>query len=241
MMTRRTSAFILLLLLVFPTTPATADIDVTPDPRTPEVVVDGDSNEPGSPAEPISDPNQPGNPPPSPIDIHCEEDVNGELQCVPRTPQDDPADALPLPTEADVLHATRTIGLPSLTVKVQPDDKTLVNIPTVLYAEPQPFERTVTILGYRVDLVAVPTRYRWIHGDGTHQTTSSPGKRYPAMDVTHRYKRPAKNVTPSVDVTYQVRYRIDGGAWQTIGQTLTASGPAVELDVAEAAPVLTKR
>jgi hypothetical protein len=59
------------------------------------------------------------------------------------------------------------------------------------------------------------------------------------MDVTHRYRQPADDVHPRVDVTYRVRYRVDGGAWQTIGQTLQASGPAAELDVREAAPVLT--
>ena len=41
-------------------------------------------------------------------------------------------------------------------------------------------------------------------------------------------------------MTYRVRYRVDGGAWNTIGQTLLASGPAAELEVKEAAPVLTK-
>ncbi len=41
------------------------------------------------------------------------------------------------------------------------------------------------------------------------------------MDVTHRYREPADDVRPRVDVTYRVRYRVDGGAWQTIGQTLS--------------------
>ena len=40
-------------------------------------------------------------------------------------------------------------------------------------------------------------------------------------------------------MTYRVRFRVDGGPWQTIGQTLLAPGPATTLDVDEAAPVLT--
>ncbi|KQV76775.1 hypothetical protein ASC61_18215 [Aeromicrobium sp. Root344] len=134
----------------------------------------------------------------------------------------------------------REIGLPSLKVQIQPGEETLVNIETIFYTQPQPFERSVTLLGFDVDLVATPVRYTWIHDDGTASTTARPGRPYPAMDVTHRYREPADDVHPRVDVTYRVRYRVDGGGWQTIGQTLQASGPAAELDVREAAPVLTK-
>ncbi len=143
-------------------------------------------------------------------------------------------------TDGDVLRAVREIGLPSLKVRIQPGEETLVNIETIFYTRPQPFERSITLLGFDIDLVAEPVRYTWVHGDRTVKTTSRPGKPYPAMDVTHRYREPADNVRPRVDVTYRVRYRVDGGGWQTIGQTLQASGPAADLDVREAAPVLTK-
>jgi hypothetical protein len=143
-------------------------------------------------------------------------------------------------TEGDIVEAVREIGLPALAVRIQPDDETLVNIETIFYTRPLPFERGVTLLGFDVDLVATPVSYRWVHDDGTASTTSRPGKPYPAMDVTHRYREPATDVHPRVDVSYRVRYRVDGGAWRTIGQTLVASGPAAELDVREAAPVLTR-
>ncbi len=143
-------------------------------------------------------------------------------------------------TEGDILRAVREIGLPSLKVQIQPGEETLVNIETIFYTRPQPFERSITLLGFDIDLSADPVRYTWVHDDGTASTTSRPGKPYPAMDVTHRYRSPADDVHPRVDVTYRVRYRVDGGAWQTIGQTLQASGPAAELDVREAAPVLTR-
>ncbi|AWB92632.1 hypothetical protein [Aeromicrobium chenweiae] len=144
-------------------------------------------------------------------------------------------------TPGDVLRAAREIGLPSLQVRIQPGEKTLVNVETIFYAEPQAFSRSIDLLGYDVDLVAEPASYRWIHGDGTTRSTSTPGRPYPAMDVTHRYRAPSDHVRARVDVTYRVRYRVDGGAWQTIGQTLVASGPAAELEVKEAAPVLTKQ
>lgn len=225
--------------LLFTAVPAQSDIDVGPDPGEPGVMLDGNVIEPA----PIQPPGSGTTPivAPEPVDTVCLEDSLGVVRCLPRTPDDEPVEARPEPTAGDVLRAARTIGLPALQVKVQPGETTLVNVPTVLYAEPQPFERSVTLLGYAVDLVAEPVGYRWLHGDGTDQETSDPGRPYPAMDVTHRYVRPAQDVRARVDVTYKVRYRIDGKAWQMIGQTLTASGPVAELDVAEAAPVLTKR
>ncbi|MCL3819028.1 hypothetical protein [Aeromicrobium wangtongii] len=155
----------------------------------------------------------------------------------PAEPDDD-ADAPDL-TPGDVLRAVRKIGLPSLQVRVQPGEKTLVNVPTIFYAEPQPFERSVQLLGFDVDVVAEPVSYHWVHGDGSETTTDQPGRPYPAMDVTHRYTEPADAVQPRVDVTYRVRFRIDGGPWSTLGQTLIASGPPAALAVKEAAPVLT--
>ncbi len=141
--------------------------------------------------------------------------------------------------EAAIITATRTIGLPSLAINIQPGGATLVNLDTIFYAQPQPFTRTVTLLGYDIDLAATPVLFTWHHGDGTSQTTSKPGAPYPSKSVTYRYQQPADHLSPSVDVTYRVRYRVDGGAWQTLGQTLTANGQAGDLEVKEAGAVLT--
>jgi hypothetical protein len=143
-------------------------------------------------------------------------------------------------TEGVILEAVREIGLPSLRVRIQPGEETLVNVETIFYTNPEVFRRSIDLLGYEIDLVATPASYRWFHGDGTSKATKQPGNPYPAMDVTHRYREPAESVEPRVDVTYQMRYRVDGGAWHTLGQTLVASGPTAELTVREAAPVLTK-
>lgn len=214
-----------------------ADPHVTPDSWSPVLHVRAEDQTPSSSS---SEANRPvaSTPPRIPTDVTCLEDAEGVDQCYPRAFDDDPED--PDLTEGDILRAVREIGLPSLKVQIQPGEETLVNVETIFYTRPQPFERSVTLLGFDIDLVAEPVRYTWVHDDGTVSTTSQPGKPYPAMDVTHRYREPADDVHPRVDVTYQVRYRVDGGAWQTIGQTLQASGPAAELDVREAAPVLTR-
>lgn len=220
---------------------AAAGVDVDPSDLRPELFIEAEEETPGSPA-PVGEDSDASKPVihRDPVDTFCELDASDEVQCYPRAPQDEDPDEPEL-TEGDILRAVREIGLPSLKVRIQPGEETLVNIETIFYARPQPFERSITLLGFDIDVVAEPIRYTWVHDDGTVSTTSRPGRPYPAMDVTHRYREPADNVRPRVDVTYRVRYRVDGDAWQTIDQTLQAAGPAAELDVREAAPVLAHR
>ena len=139
----------------------------------------------------------------------------------------------------DILTAAREVGMPALRVRIQPGGRTLVNVDTIFYTDPAHLRRTVTLLGHSVRLDAAPVRYTWVHGDGTRASTSKPGRPYPAKDVTHEYRQPGDNLRARVDTTYRVRYSVDGGGWATLGETLTAPGPATSLDVDEAAPVLT--
>jgi hypothetical protein len=218
---------------------ALAEVDVSPVPWSPKVHVHAGAHTQGKATRKAGDKKAS---PRHPKDQ--EESCSGGLDTSSfRCPDDEfgapttrrPAD----PTEGAILQAVREIGLPSLQVRIQPGSSTLVNVRTIFYTRPQAFHRSVTLLGYDIDLVAQPIQYTWRHGDGTTSTTSRPGKPYPSMDVTYRYRKPAETVNPRVDVTYRVRYRVDGGNWTTIGQTLLASGPTTALEVKEAAPVLT--
>ncbi|MGZ5372672.1 MAG: hypothetical protein ACXWXC_00160 [Aeromicrobium sp.] len=168
----------------------------------------------------------------------CLDLADGTKQCFgqPAIPPPVTPDEL---TSGDILSAIKQIGLPSLKINIQPGNETLVNLDTIFYARPQPFRRSVDLLGFDIDLVATPVRYTWRHGDGTSHATSGPGRPYPSKDVVHRYAKSAKNLRPRVDVTYGVRFRVDGGAWQDLSQTLQASGPTGDLDVKDATPVLT--
>ena len=142
-------------------------------------------------------------------------------------------------TPADIERAIREVPMPSLRLHIQPDNRTLVNVDTIFYTDPTHLRRTVTLLGHSVRLDASPVRFTWVHGDGTQASTSMPGRPYPAKDVTHQYEQPGDDLRARVDTTYRVRYSVDGGGWATLGETLTATGPATTLDVDEAAPVLT--
>lgn len=170
--------------------------------------------------------------------LRCMTEPDGSTYCFGNGAVPDPDAKSKTVTPAQILEAVREIGLPSLKISIQPSATTLVNLDTIFYAQPQPFNKSVNLLDYAIDLTATPINFIWRHGDGTSHTTQTAGAPYPSTAVTYRYKKPAKSLHPSVDVTYQVRYRIDGGAWQTLAQTLRASGPASNLQVKEAAAVL---
>jgi hypothetical protein len=113
----------------------------------------------------------------------------------------------------------------------------LVNADTIVYAQPAPVTKTVTILGYRVRIHAAAASYRWRFGDGTSQTTTGPGAPYPDKTITHRYQHPG-TVAVSVTVGYHVRYSTDGGPWEELGEPIYATGPPSTLGIDEAQAVL---
>jgi hypothetical protein len=146
--------------------------------------------------------------------------------------------ALPQVTWQIVLREVQRVGLPSLEVQVQPAGRTLVNFDTNFYAEPEAFERQLTLLGQGVEVRAEPVEFAWTFGDGTTDATESPGAPYPELEVTHAYTDADVTVEPSVAVTYTAEFRVGDGEWQQIPETVTISGPPTSLQVVEATPVL---
>lgn len=157
-------------------------------------------------------------------------------QCFGGTP---PEFTPPQVTQEMVLTALRRVGLPQLTTQVQPNAKTLVNFDTIFYTEPEPVALDLTILGQGVEVEAQPTAYRWVFGDGTEMTTDSPGAPYPSKEILHRYTDADVNVQPHVEAVYSARFRVNGGDWQEISETVTTVGPSTDLRVVEGTPLLT--
>ena len=137
-----------------------------------------------------------------------------------------------------VLREVQRIGLPSLEVQIQPEERTLVNFETNFFARPQAFEESVTLLGQDVDVRADPVRFDWTFGDGSSEQTPSAGAPYPDLEITHTYSDADVTVQPSVAVTYAAEFRVGDGDWEQIPETVTISGPPVPLRVVEATPVL---
>lgn len=146
--------------------------------------------------------------------------------------------AVPQVTWQMVLSEIRRVGLPAMTVQVQPEGQTLVNFDTIFYTEPTTFTRTLQILGRDVEVEAQPSQFHWLYGDGASETTTVPGAPYPATTIVHQYSDAHVTVHPSVDTVYTARFRVDGGDWQAIPQTITIPGPPVDLRIREASPLL---
>lgn len=151
-----------------------------------------------------------------------------------------------------VLREFKSLEWPSADLAIEtivtqpPGIKTLVNSKTLFYtalAEPQ--TQTVTLLGHEVLIEAAPTRYIWHSDQGDAETweTTDPSRPIddgedPA-DMNHYVYMSTGDVRPSVDVVYTGRYRVNGGAWQEIPDTLTVAGEPVPIGILEATPVLT--
>jgi hypothetical protein len=143
------------------------------------------------------------------------------------------------PSWVDVLTAIRRVGVPP--GQVQAPHFTLVNLKTTFYTRPQTVDTSLQIIGYTVDVRIHAISYTWHWGDGSTLTTDTPGRPYPAKDVTHTYTHatdPGEPLALRVDVTYQGRYRVDGGAWTDIPQPITVPGPTTRLPVKQASAVL---
>ena len=134
--------------------------------------------------------------------------------------------------------ALRVLPLPGSNVEIQPPNgRTLVNFDTNFYTQTGPLDRTVPILGQRVDLHIVPSRFGWRFGDGKSLWTDEPGAPYPELDVTHRYLRKGQ-VGPSVDTTYTATFRVNGGPWRDVPGSVRIPGAPVALQVLTATPTL---
>jgi hypothetical protein len=153
-----------------------------------------------------------------------------------------PSDAGPVRRQVgwvDVVDAVRRVGLPP--GDIHAPHLTLVNLRTTFYTRPHRLDRVLSILGYTVDVEIHPIHYTWHWGDGTSQTTETPGRPYPSLEVTHTYRHatePDHDLALSVDVTYTGRYRVDGTTWAANPQPITISGPPTALPVKQASAVL---
>ncbi|TDW70449.1 hypothetical protein [Kribbella pratensis] len=134
---------------------------------------------------------------------------------------------------------TKNVIFPGLSVKVQPNGRTLVNLDTIVYTdESKVSTTTVTLLGFPVVIEATPISYTWSFGDGSPAlTTSTPGKAYPSKEITHKYMKRA-DVSLTLTTNYAARFNVADTGWHYIDGTVPITGPATPILVREAVPVL---
>lgn len=155
------------------------------------------------------------------------------------TPGQAAAASLPQVTPAMVSQAFSRLQMPSFRSRVQPSKETLVNFDTIFYTTARPFSRDITLLGQTVHLRITPSRFTWHHGDGTTAVTNTPGAKYPAKEIVHRYQDAHVTVRHHLNIRWSARWRLSGGSWQDVNGTATSTGPTSTLRISEAVPVLT--
>ena len=144
----------------------------------------------------------------------------------------------PAVTDDVVAIAFRRIPLPPSTFSIQPPGgRTLVNFETNFFTEERTLNRTVRLLGRRVDLRIEAHSYMWRFGDGETVTTDKPGAPYPRLQITHNYLQTG-DYGPALDITWVADYRVNGGAWQPVPGSVTIEGQPTDLTAIEARPTL---
>lgn len=150
------------------------------------------------------------------------------------------------PTPDEVAAEFKKVGLPASTIVVQPPDgETLVNLETVFSSTAEPFDAPLTILDHQVVLHITPSKFTWHHGDGTSQTTTSPGAAWTEgadaeQLIHHVYTAKATDLGVSVDTTWSATWTLDGRDMGAVPGVVVKTGGASTLDVLEARPVLTR-
>lgn len=145
----------------------------------------------------------------------------------------------PVVTDSAVAMAFQRIPLPPSTFQIQPPGgRTLVNFETNFFTRSdQTLNRTVRLLGQRVDLRIEAHSYTWHFDDGETITTSKPGAPYPRLQITHNYLQTGR-YGPALDTTWVADYRVNGGAWRPVPGSVTIEGAAAQLRAIEARPTL---
>jgi hypothetical protein len=149
-----------------------------------------------------------------------------------------PSEGGPALTGGLIATAFRRIPLPPSSFSIQPPGgQTLVNFETNFFTEERTLDRTVRLLGQRVDLRIWAHSYTWHFGDGEAITTSKPGAPYPKLLITHNYLEKGA-YRPKMDTTWVADYRVGAGAWQSVPGSVTIEGSPTNLQAIEARPTL---
>jgi hypothetical protein len=168
-----------------------------------------------------------GPPAPTADDWHA----TGEYACRSAADPEDPqAAAAPVVTAEDF----RRLPLPAAGIKIQPPNRrTLINIPTNLYANAGQVILPTTVLGQAVRVRATPLHFHWTYGDGSVRTTADPGGPYPILRTAHTYRHPGTRAL-TLSTTYSGEYSVGGGPWLPIDGLATVDSPGTDLTVLSA-------
>jgi hypothetical protein len=142
----------------------------------------------------------------------------------------------PVALAADLLDH---VPVPEIEIGVNPAPG-LVALPSWFWIDGYdggPISATESLAGVTVEVEIKPTSFNWAFGDGAKLQTTSLGRPYPPVsDIRHTYEQSSLaaggSFTVTVELTFSARYRVSGGAWQTldpISRSYTSAYPVQQL------------
>ncbi|WP_188683286.1 hypothetical protein [Nesterenkonia cremea] len=180
---------------------------------------------------PITNRSCPDDAPPAAPDEPAAEPQPGEPA------EEDEPEPLPVVTEADFAE----LPIEASTVGFEPDFQGFgfLDSHTNVFAESETQVLTEAMLGYQVDIRAIPIEFHFDYGDGTTVTSFDPGSALPdydsagyAVDKTDTATATSHVYTASgtfevtIGTTFIGEYRVDGGEWIGIpGEAVISSSP----------------
>jgi hypothetical protein len=131
------------------------------------------------------------------------------------------------------------VPVPDIEIGVNPAPG-LVAMPSWFWIEGYdgaPITTSRSLAGVTVEVQITPTSYRWSFGDVAKLETTSLGRAYPATsEIRHTYEQSSLaaggKFSVTVDLTFSARYRVSGGAWQSlepITRSFTSPYPVQQL------------
>lgn len=173
----------------------------------------------------------------APYNLYCDGEWRGVVWI--EIILDEEGDAAPPATPEEVAERLRDrLPIPRVTVEINPS-RGVVGVDSWFWLDGydgSALSRSTDAFGSLVEVEARVGHYEWSFGDGTVISSDSPGRAYPdRSSVRHVYERSsaglADGYTVDASFVFDVRYRIDGGAWRSlpvITRTAQANYPVRE-------------
>jgi hypothetical protein len=137
--------------------------------------------------------------------------------------------ARPSPEDLARIAADRAIALaPKPRMRVAPRGVGLSGLTSYFWLARRPRAITASagIPGLTVTAQARPVQYVWSFGDGADKVTRTSGRRWRARrpgNIGHMYQARGRYRT-TVEVVWEARWRIGGGAWRPLGYFSNSDG-----------------
>lgn len=117
------------------------------------------------------------------------------------------------PTRRNMETSVRTSALrlvPTQKPGINPRSTTLTSVPIIVWSgQAAVFQpKQMLLAGHRVNIRA-NAYWLWQWGDGSSQWVRMSGRRFPARDITHQYRKPGR-YTIKVTTVWQANYQVQG-------------------------------